>query len=87
MADVACRDGSVFRPSNISLGPGRRSGQDGEQEIREKITFCLIALDPDNRLRYPPVSLFFGMWWWFWLARDVWENLFGIEFAKVKVGS
>ena len=47
----------------------------------KKISFCLIALDPDNRLRYPPVSLFFDMCWWLWLARGVWENLFDIEIA------
>ena len=46
---------------HVSLGPGRRSGSDDEQKIREKFAFCLIALDPDNRLRYPPVSLFFDL--------------------------
>ena len=50
-------------------------------------TFCLIAQDPEDRLRYPFVSLFFGMCWWFWLRRGAWENLFDIEFACVKVGS
>ena len=48
--------------------------------------FCLIALDPQDRLRYPPVSLFFDMRWWFWLARGVRENLFDIAFVAAKVG-
>ena len=52
----------------------------------KKITFCLIALDPDNRLRYPLVSLFFDIRWWFWLRRDAWANLFDIRFFDVKVG-
>ena len=50
-------------------------------------TFCLIALCPDNRLRYPLVSLFFDMCWWLWLARGVWENLFDVEFVCIRVGS
>ena len=49
--------------------------------------FCLIALDPETRLRYQPVSLFFDMCWWLWLARGVWENLFDTEFVGTKVGS
>ena len=53
----------------------------------ENFTFCLIALDPDNRLRYPLVSLFFDMCWWLWLARGVWENLFHTKFVGTKVGS
>ena len=53
----------------------------------KNFTFCLIALDPQDRLQYPPVSLFFDVCWWFWLARGVWENLFDIEFAWVMVGS
>ena len=53
----------------------------------KNITFCLIALDPQDRLRYPLVDLFFDMCWWLWLARGVWENLFGIEFVCTKVGS
>ena len=48
--------------------------------------FCLLALDPEDRLRYPLVSLFFGICWWSWLARGVWENLFDIEFVCTKVG-
>jgi len=52
----------------------------------KNFTFCLIALDPGNRLRYPPVSLFFDMCWCFWLARGVWENLFHVRFFGVKVG-
>ena len=50
-------------------------------------TDCLIAPDPDNRLRYPPVSLFFDMCLTFGQGRGVWENLFDIEFACTKVGS
>ena len=44
-------------------------------------TFSLIALDPDNRLRYPPVSLFFMMCLCLRIARLVQENLFHIEFV------
>ena len=84
---MACRGGFASRPSNTSLGPGRRSGQGGEQEIRENFTFCLIALDLENRLRYPPVSLFFDMCLTFWNGRGVWDSLFDIEFAGAKVGS
>ena len=49
-------------------------------------TFCLIALGPDNRLRYPLVSLFFDMCWWLWLARGVWEHLFHVIFFGIKAG-
>ena len=49
-------------------------------------TFSLIALDPDNRLRYPPVSLFFMMCWCWRLVLEFQENLFDIEFACLKVG-
>ena len=42
--------------------------------------FWLAALNPDNRFRYPPVTLFFDMWWWLRSARGFWENLFDIEF-------
>ena len=44
-------------------------------------TFCFTALDPDNRFRYPPVSLFFDMCFTFWDGRGVWENLVGTERA------
>ena len=44
------------------------------------LTFCFSALDPDNRLRYPPVSLSFDMQGKSWSSPDVWENLFDIEF-------
>ena len=48
--------------------------------------FSLIALDADNRLRYPPVSLFFMMCLCLQIARLVQENLFNIEFVRLKVG-
>ncbi len=51
----------------------------------KQCTFCPVALDPDNGLRYLPVSLFFDMWW-LWLGRGVWENLFAGQFAEDKVG-
>ena len=70
-----------YRPSNVPLGPGRRSMIDDEQEIRENVKFSLVALDPDNRLRYPPVSLFFVMCLWSGIARLVWENFFHARFA------
>ena len=75
-----------YRPSNILLGPGRRSGQHDEQEIRENSTFTLVALDPEDRLRYPPVSLFFMMCLWSQTARGVQENLFDTRFLCDKVG-
>ena len=49
-------------------------------------TFSLIALDPDNRLRYPPVSLFFMMSLNLQMARLVQENLFDARFLPDKVG-
>ena len=42
-------------------------------------TFSLIALDPDNRLRYPPVSLFFMMCLCLQIARLVQEKLFDMR--------
>ena len=72
----------------LLYAPGVEAVKMANGKPGKNFTFCLIALDPENRLRYPPVSLFFGMWWWwFWLARGVWENLFGIEFVATKVGS
>ena len=84
---VACRDGYVFRQSNTILSRGVEAVKMANRQPGKNFTFCLIALDPDNRLRYPPVSLFFDMCWWLWLARGVWENLFDIEFVPTKVGS
>ena len=49
-------------------------------------TFSVTALDPDNRLRYPFVSLGFDMCRIDWCKPPVWENLFDIEFCKRKVG-
>ena len=46
----------------------------------EIFTFSLIALDPDNRFRYPPVSLFFMMCLCLQIARLVQENLFDMRF-------
>ena len=54
--------------------------------MREKFHVLLDSLDPQDRLRYALVSLFFDMCWWLWLARGVWENLFCIEFVLTKVG-
>ena len=84
---VACRDGYVFRQSNTILIRGVEAVKMTNRKSGKKITFCLIALDPQDRLRYPLVSLFFDMCWWLRLARGVLENLFGIEFAWRKVGS
>ena len=52
----------------------------------KKITFSLIALDPDNRLRFPPVSLFFMMCSWWRMVLEVQENLFDMRFFGAKVG-
>ena len=53
----------------------------------KNFTFCLIAVAPDDRLRYPLVSLCFDLCWWLWLARGVWKKLFDIEFVLAKFGS
>ena len=37
-------------------------------------TFSLIALDPTDRLQYPPVSLFFVMCSWWRMVLEVQEN-------------
>ena len=65
---------------------GVGAGKMTNRKSGKKFTFSLIPLDPDNRLRYPPVSLFFDMCLTFWLGRGVWENLFDIEFAHAKAG-
>ena len=52
----------------------------------ENSTFWLISLDPEDRLRYPPVSLFIAMCLWSGVARLVWENLFDVRNFEVKVG-
>ena len=46
----------------------------------KNFTFSLIALDLDNRLRYPLVSLFFMMCLCLQIARLVQENLFDARF-------
>ena len=52
----------------------------------KNFTFSLIALNPDNRLRYPPVSLFFMMCLCWQMVLEFQENLFGVKFFPVKVG-
>ena len=84
---VACRDGYVFRQSNIIPSRGVEAAKVTNRNSGKNFTFCFIALDPEDRLRYPLVSLFFDMCWCLWLARGVWENLFDIEFVHAKVGS
>ena len=49
-------------------------------------TFWLPALDPDNRLRYPPVSLLRDMCWWLWLGRGVPEQFLEVRFVLLKLG-
>ena len=83
---VACRDGSLFRLSNTLRQPVRRRRSGDEWDSRGKITFWRIFLDPENRLRYPPVSLFFMMCSCSQTRRVVEENLFHIQFVYVKVG-
>ena len=51
----------------------------------EKITFLSFAQNPDNRFRYPPVSLSRSMCWWLWLGRGVPEQLFETRFGRSKV--
>ena len=80
---------SVSRPSNI-VPRDPVVGQTAVNlvsKIPGKIqTFWVIALDPDNRLRYPLVSLGFDMRGRLWYRPGVRENLFDIEFWEVKVG-
>ena len=83
---VACRDGYVFRQSNTILSRGVEAVKMANGKSGKKITFCFTALNPDNRLRYPLVSLFFDICWWFWLRRGVWETLFDIELCGTKAG-
>ena len=40
--NVACRDGLLFRPSNIVLAPGRRSRIGDEQKFWENVGFSMI---------------------------------------------
>ena len=84
---VACRDGCVFRPSNAILSRGVEAVKMTNRKSGKHLTFYLIALGPENRLRYPLVSLFFDMCWWLWLARGVRDNLFDTRFAWAKDGS
>ena len=49
-------------------------------------TFSLFALDLTDRLRYPPVSLFFVMYRWWRFVVEFQENLFGARFWWIKVG-
>ena len=71
----------VFSAGGVEAGSvtNRNSGKNS--------TFSVIALVFENRLRYPPVSLFFDMCLTFWLGRGVWENLFDPSFFGTKVGS
>ena len=46
----------------------------------KKFAFSLIALDPDNRLRYPPVSLFFMMCSWWRMVLEVQEKFLVTRF-------
>ena len=49
------------------------------RKSEKKLTFWVTALNSKDRLRYPPVSLFFDMCLTFWGRRGVWEHLFCIE--------
>ena len=55
------------------------------QKSGKKITFWLIAPDFRNRLRYPSVSLTFGMCWCFWLGRGVPKILLDVKCWYCKV--
>ena len=59
---VACRDGSLSRLSNAARQPGCRTRPGVEQEARGKHHVLLSVWDPEDRLRYPPFSLFFMIW-------------------------
>ena len=84
---MACRDGVIFTVQAILFfSRGVEADPVTNRKSGKNVTFSLIALDPDNRLRYPPVSLFFVMCLWSGIARLVWENLFDDHFALPKVG-
>ena len=74
-----------FRPSKSIVSVGHLACRTVVWKSGIFGTFWLIVLDPDNRLRYPPVSLLRDMCWWFWLGRGVPEKLFEAKFGKVKV--
>ena len=46
-------------------------------------TFVVTALDPDNRFRYPSVSLFSDMCWCFWLPRGAPEKFPGPDLCAL----
>ena len=67
--------------ANLFFSRGLEADPVTNRKSGKNFTFSLIALDPDNRLRYPPVSLFFMMCWCSQTRRGVQENLFHIEFV------
>ena len=75
-----------FRPSNILPGQGLEAKIWWTEFWCIFITFWLPALNPDNRLRYLPVSLSRDVCWWFWLGRGVPEKIFDMRFLRIKVG-
>ena len=56
---MACRHGSV--QSKSILARDVEGGSVTNRNSGKNSTFCFIALDPDSRFGYPPVSLFFDM--------------------------
>ena len=84
---MACRDGVVVTAQAILLCRRGAEATWMTNWISGKFfTFWFSALDPEDRLRYPPVSLFFGMYSWSQTRRGVQENLFDTRFAAAKVG-
>ena len=76
----------LVRPSNTPPRRGLEAKQMWTGFSGILVMFPLLALDPDDRLRYPPVSLLMDMCWWFWLGRCVPENLFDVRFWGFKLG-
>ena len=84
---MTCRDGLGYHRQVILFSVGASNQKIGEQKFRAFwARFWLPALDPDNRLRYPPVSLLRDMCWWLWLGRGVPEQFLEVRFCRVKVG-
>ena len=76
----------LYRQSNTVISRGLEAAKMTNRKSRKIVTFSLIALDPTNRLRYPPVSLFFMMCRCWRLVLDFQQKLFEVRFSKAKVG-
>ena len=51
------------------------------------VTFSLLAQNPDNRFRYPPVSLSRDMCWWLLLAGGAPEQFLDEDYCGPRSGA